>query len=63
MLTAGVVNDALGHGEEAARWMQRWSEAPAAADAMQPLWRLNPHWAAEMAQRISGGPAADGRRR
>jgi len=40
--------------------MQRWSQAPDAADAMQPFWRLNPHWAAEMAQRIGGGPGADG---
>ncbi len=59
MRTAGAANAALGRGEEAARWLQRWSEAPDVADAMQPLWRLNLQWAAEM-ERLCGAPAGGG---
>ncbi len=51
MRTAGAASAALGHDEEAARWLKQWSEAPATADAMQPLWRLNPRWAAEITPR------------
>jgi TolB-like protein len=60
MLAASAANDALGRDGEAARWFERWSHAPVAADAMQPLWRLNPHWAARMERRIGGSPAAQG---
>jgi len=59
MRTAGAANAALGRGAEASRWLTRWSEAPATADAMQPLWQLNPHWAAEMA-RLGSEPAGGG---
>ncbi len=48
MRTAGAASAALGHDAEAAGWLRQWSEAPATADAMQPLWRLNPLWAAEI---------------
>ncbi len=60
MLTAGAANAALGRREDSARWLKQWSEAPAGADAMQPLWRRNPHWAADIAQRIGHDPAALG---
>ncbi len=63
MLAASAANDALGRDGDAARWLQRWSHAPAAADAMQPLWRLNPHWAAQMGQRIASGSATERRDR
>lgn len=59
MRTAGAANAALGRDDEATRWLQRWSEAPAVADAMQPLWRLNPRWAAEIG-RLCGEPASSG---
>lgn len=51
MRTAGAACATLGRSEESARWLKQWADAPATADAMQPLWRLNPHWAADMVRR------------
>lgn len=55
MRTAAAATRTLGRGEEAARWSRQWSEAAVVADAMQPLWRRNPRWVAEMS-RLAGGP-------
>jgi hypothetical protein len=49
MRAAAAANAALGRGEAAAEWTRQWSQTPAlSADALQPLWRGNPHWAEAM---------------
>lgn len=49
MRSAAAASAALGRGEAAAWWSRQWSDMPAASvDALQPLWRANPHWMEEM---------------
>lgn len=48
MRTAAAASSALGKTDDARQWSRKWLEAPAASDAMQPLWRCNPGWADEM---------------
>jgi TolB-like protein len=50
MRTAAAASAALGRQDEARRWSRQWSQAPAAADALQPLWRCHPGWADEVAR-------------
>lgn len=50
MRTAVAANAALGRREAATEWTRHWSETPVlSGDALQPLWRCNPRWVAEMA--------------
>jgi TolB-like protein len=55
MRTATAAHAALGHRDAASQWSRKWSEAPAAADALQPLWRCNPRWADEMEHLLQDG--------
>jgi len=55
MRTAATASAALGRDEAAAQWSRQWSEAPASADALQPLWRCNPRWAEEMHRLLQDG--------
>jgi TolB-like protein len=48
MRTAAAANAVLGRSDAAAEWLRQWSQAPVASDALQPLWRCNPGWDAEM---------------
>lgn len=42
---AAAASVALGRNAAAADWWRQWSQLPAApTDALQPLWRHNPHW-------------------
>jgi TolB-like protein len=51
MRTAAAASAAMGRGEAAASWLQQWSRTPdAQGDALQPLWRCNPHWEQAMAR-------------
>ena len=55
MRTAAAAHAALGHRDAASQWLRQWSQVPAAADALQPLWRCNPRWADEMAHLSQAG--------
>jgi TolB-like protein len=48
MRSAAAAAAALGRGDAARQWLQRWSEAGPASDALQPLWRCNPGWTERM---------------
>lgn len=48
MRTAAAASAALGRSGAAAHWSRQWSEAPACADALQPLWRCNRAWVVAM---------------
>ncbi len=48
MRTAAAACAALGRHEAAVEWSRQWSNAQASADALQPLWRCNPHWRDEI---------------
>jgi tetratricopeptide (TPR) repeat protein len=48
MRTAAAACAALGHHDAAAEWSRQWSDTPASADALQPLWRCNPGWSEQM---------------
>jgi tetratricopeptide (TPR) repeat protein len=55
MRTAAAAHAALRHRDAAGQWLRLWSQMPAAADALQPLWRCNPRWAGEMARLLEDG--------
>lgn len=48
MRTAAAASAAAGQWPQAAEWSRRAAAAPAASDALQPLWRCNPRWADDM---------------
>lgn len=48
MRTAAAASVAAGERQQAGEWWRRWTAAPPAADALQPLWRCQPRWAAQM---------------
>jgi tetratricopeptide (TPR) repeat protein len=48
MRTAAAACAALGRHDTAVKWSRQWSDAPASADALQPLWRCNRGWSDEM---------------
>lgn len=52
---AAAAGSALGHVDERADWQRQWSAAPASADALAPLWRHQPAWAARMEPSPGGG--------
>lgn len=47
---AAAAGAALGRVDECADWQRQWSAAPPSADALAPLWRHRPTWAARMEQ-------------
>jgi TolB-like protein len=54
-ITAGA-SVVLGRDAAAAEWLRQWSQMPAeSSDAMQPLWRGNPHWAQRIQQLLQAG--------
>ena len=60
MRSAAAASAAAGLWPQAAEWSQCAFVAPAASDALQPLWRCNPRWADDMrrledAARAGGG--------
>ena len=48
MRSAAAASAAAGLWPQAAEWSRCASVAPAASDALQPLWRCNPRWADDM---------------
>jgi TolB-like protein len=60
MRSSAAASAAMGHGEAAAQWLRQWSEVPAtSADALQPLWRCNPHWADQADRLLQDDKAVD----
>lgn len=48
METMAACHAALGQSEASREWQDRARVAPITGDALQPLWRHNPQWAAKM---------------
>ena len=48
--SAAAAAAAQGRTAEGAEWRRQWSAAPPSADALAPLWRHHPDWAARMEQ-------------